>query len=734
MLDRAQFIGKQHGNGDPPGGGPGAAGALSPAPAPGVDSGLVALAMMLAFHDIAADAQQLKREYAPDGADMDTRGIVRAARAKGVKARATKSKIKRLDRLPLPAIAIDTDGKFFVLAKVADDSVLVKEADQPPAEWSRDELAKRWSGEIVFMTRRASVMSDTLKFGFKWFWPAIRRYKTLFTEVIVASFFLQLFALVTPLFFQVVIDKVLVHRGLTTLDVLIIGLIALGFFEILLGGLRTYVFAHTTSRIDALLGAKLFQHLLALPISYFESRPTGQTVARVRELENVRNFLTSSSLTLLIDFAFTFVFFGVMYWYSPTLTYIVLLSLPFYIALAVCVTPVLRSRIEERFERGAKNQAFLVESISGAETLKAMAVEPQMRHRWEENLAGYVHASFRTVSLSTWASQFVTLINKVVMALILWFGAKLAIEGHITIGELVAFNMLANQVNGPILRLAQLWNEFQQFRISIARLGDILNTKPEAQLTATHPNLPPIKGAVHFENVHFRYRPGTPHVLTDLNLTIKPGEIVGLVGRSGSGKSTLTKLLQRLHVPEQGRILVDGVDVALLDPSWLRRQVGVVLQDNVLFNRTVRDNIALSNPAMTMDQVIDAAQLSGAHEFILELSQGYDTLLEERGSNLSGGQRQRIAIARALATQPRILIFDEATSALDYESEALIQQNMRQICLGRTVFLVAHRLSTVRRAHRIIVIDKGRVIQQGSHDELCEQEGLYANLVKQSAG
>lgn len=733
MLDRAQFIGKNRENGalaEPASGPLGGDDASVPA----VDSGLVALAMMLAFHDIPAEVQQLKREYTPDGSDMDTGALVRAARAKGLKARATKSKIKRLQQLPLPAIAVDQDGKFFVLAKVADGSVLVKEANHPPAEWSVEELAQRWSGGIILMTRRASVAADTLKFGLKWFWPAIRRYRTLFSEVLVASFFLQIFALVTPLFFQVVIDKVLVHRGLTTLDVLVIGLIALGFFEIMLGGLRTYVFAHTTSRIDALLGARLFQHLLALPIAYFESRPTGQTVARVRELENVRNFLTSSSVTLLIDFAFTFVFFGVMYWYSPKLTYIVLLSLPFYIGLAVCVTPVLRSRIEERFERGAKNQAFLVESISGAETLKAMAVEPQMRHRWEENLADYVKASFRTVSLSSWASQFVTLINKIVMALILWFGAKLAIEGEITIGQLVAFNMLANQVNGPILRLAQLWNEFQQFRISIARLGDILNTKPEAQLTATHPNLPPIKGEIRFENVSFRYRPRTPQVLSDLNLTIRPGEIIGLVGRSGSGKSTLTKLLQRLHVPEQGRILVDGIDISLLDPAWLRRQIGVVLQDNVLFNRSVRDNIALSQPAMSMAEVIDAAQLAGAHDFILELSQGYDTVLEERGSNLSGGQRQRIAIARALATGPRILIFDEATSALDYESEALIQRNMRQICMGRTVFLVAHRLSTVRRAHRIIVMDKGRVIQQGSHEELARQDGLYADLVKQAAG
>ncbi|MGI9426359.1 MAG: ATP-binding cassette domain-containing protein, partial [Hyphomicrobiaceae bacterium] len=409
-------------------------------------------------------------------------------------------------------------------------------------------------------------------------------------------------------------------------------------------------------------------------------------------------------------------------------------SIPFYVAIAILITPRLRARIEERFQRGAANQAFLVESISGAETLKAMAVEPQMRRRWEENLAGYVHASFKAIVTSTWGAQSVTLINKVVMALILWFGAHLAIKGELTIGELIAFNMLAAQVSQPILRLAQLWQDFQQFRISIDRLGDILNTRPEANVTAAAMNLPLISGDVRFERVAFRYQPGLPEVLKDLDLVVPAGQLVGIVGRSGSGKSTLTKLLQRLHVPESGRVLIDGMEVSLLDPAWLRRQIGVVLQENVLFNRSVRDNIALSDPAMPMEAVIYAARLAAAHEFILELPHGYDTILEERGSNLSGGQRQRIAIARALATNPRILIFDEATSALDYESEGIIQHNMREICRGRTVFLVAHRLSTVRRADRILVMDKGGVIEDGSHDALIEQGGAYASLVQQAMG
>ncbi|MGI9424653.1 MAG: type I secretion system permease/ATPase, partial [Hyphomicrobiaceae bacterium] len=670
-------------------------------------------------------------EFAPDGT-MSAIDIVRAARARGLKSRLSRFKFRKFRRVPLPAIVRHKDGSFFILAKLSEDKALIKEAGKPPAEWSNVDLAKVWSDQVILVTRRALLDSSVVRFGLGWFLPVVARYKGLFSEVIVASFFIQVFALITPLFTQVVIDKVLVHRGLTTLDVLVFGLIALGLFDVILNGLRTYVFSHTTSRVDALLGAKLFGHLLALPIGYFESRPTGQTVARVRELENVRQFLTSSALTLVIDLFFTVVFFVVMYFYSPTLTYIVLGSIPFYVAIAIVITPRLRARIEERFQRGAANQAFLVESISGAETLKAMAVEPQMRRRWEENLAGYVHASFKAIVTSTWGSQSVTLINKIVMALILWFGAHLAIKGELTIGELIAFNMLAAQVSQPILRLAQLWQDFQQFRISIDRLGDILNTRPEASVTAAAMNLPPIAGDVRFERLTFRYQPGLPEVLKDLDLVVPAGQFVGIVGRSGSGKSTLTKLLQRLHVPESGRVLIDGMEVSLLDPAWLRRQIGVVLQENVLFNRSVRDNIALSDLAMPMEAVIYSARLAAAHEFILELAHGYDTILEERGSNLSGGQRQRVAIARALATNPRILIFDEATSALDYEAEAIIQENMRQICQGRTVFLVAHRLSTVRSCDRILVMDKGQIVEQGAHEDLIALGGLYARLASQN--
>ncbi len=544
---------------------------------------------------------------------------------------------------------------------------------------------------------------------------AIHKYRHLLGEVLLASFFLQLFALVSPLFFQVVIDKVLVHRTLSTLDVLVIGLVAIAIFE-------------------TILGARLFRHLVALPVAYFQARRVGDSVARVRELENIRNFLTSSALTLVIDLFFTFVFLGVMFFYSPLLTYIVLGAFPFYIAISAGATPLFRKRLDDKFKRGAENQAFLVESVTGVETLKAMAVEPQMQRRWEEQLAGYVAASFRVLSLGNTASQVVQLVSKLVTAGVLYFGARLVIEGNLTVGELVAFNILASRVSAPVLRLAQLWQDFHQARLSVARLGDILNTPAEPTYNPGRAALPEIRGDIVFEHVTFRYRIDGPEVLHDVSFGAPAGQIVGIVGPSGSGKSTLAKLIQRLYVPESGRVLVDGVDLAMVDTAWLRRQIGMVLQENVLFNRSVRDNIALADPAMPMERIIAAASLAGAHEFVLELPEGYDTIVGERGSGLSGGQKQRIAIARALITDPRIVIFDEATSALDYESERIIQEHMTEIARRRTVFIIAHRLSTVRRTDRILTEDRGRLVEDGTHDELIRTGGRYAALFRLQAG
>jgi ATP-binding cassette, subfamily B, bacterial HlyB/CyaB len=696
------------------------------------EAGLAALVLLLRFHAVNADPEQIRHNF---GSDIGVPEMLRCAKAFGLKARTFQSSWQRLTKTPLPGIAVLRDGRFLLLAKAGETQVLVQDPLSPrPMLMSRTDFEAAWDGRLVLMAGRAGLVELSRHFGIGWFLGAIHKYRHLLGEVLAASFFLQLFALVSPLFFQVVIDKVLVSRTLSTLDVLVIGLVTISVFETILGILRTYLFSHTTNRIDVELGARLFRHLLALPISYFQARRVGDSVARVRELENIRNFLTSSALTLVIDLFFTFVFVAVMFLYSPLLTAIVLGAFPFYIGISVAATPLFRQRLDEKFARGAENQAFLVESVTGVETLKSMAVEPQMQRRWEEQLAGYVAASFRVISLGNTASQTIQLISKLVTAGVLFFGAKLVIEGSLTVGELVAFNILASRVSAPVLRLAQMWQDFHQARLSVARLGDILNTPAEPIFSPGHATLPAIRGDVAFDHVRFRYRIDGPEILHDITLQVPAGQTVGIVGPSGSGKSTLAKLIQRLYVPESGRVLVDGVDLAMVDSAWLRRQLGIVLQENILFNRSIRENIALAEPGIPLDRVIAAAKLAGAHDFILELQEGYDTIVGERGSTLSGGQRQRVAIARALLRQPRILIFDEATSALDYESERIIQENMAQIAAGRTVFIVAHRLSTVRFADRILTIDHGRLIEDGTHDALVRAGGRYATLYRLQSG
>lgn len=576
-------------------------------------------------------------------------------------------------------------------------------------------------------------MGNAAKFDFTWFIPSLVKYRKLLGEVLLISFMLQLFGMVSPLFFQVVMDKVLVHKGVTTLDVLVIGLVVVVIFESLLTGLRSYVFSHTTSRIDVELGARLFRHLVQLPLAYFQARRIGDSVARVRELENIRSFLTGNALTVLLDVFFSIVFIAIMLFYSVPLTLIVLVSLPIYAGISLAVLPVLRRRLDDKFARGAENQAMLVETISGIQTIKASALEPSMSKRWDDQLAAYVASSFKTQNLATWAHEAINLTSKLINAATLWYGAHLVMNNNsdgvgLTVGQFIAFNMFAQRVSQPIMRMAQLWTDFQQTGISVARLGDILNTRTEIPPSSAA-QLPTVQGRITLDKVTFRYRPEAAPVLNSVSLDIRAGEIIGIVGRSGSGKSTLTKLVQRLYVPEQGRLMVDGIDIGLIDAAQLRRQVGVVLQENLLFNRSVRENIAITDPAAPIDAVVRVAKLAGAHEFISELPEGYDTMVGEQGGNLSGGQRQRIAIARALFTNPRILILDEATSALDYESEAIVQRNMALICKGRTVLIIAHRLSAVRNAHRIIVMDKGQIVEAGTHEALLlKPKGIYARL------
>lgn len=688
---------------------------------------LTALKIIAHFHGIAINGEDIAHQYVHDHA-MTVEDWLLAAKSLGLKAKLSKQKIDRLSLLALPALVWREDGQHFVLAKIDGDRFLIQDLELgKPVILSKEEFSLRYSGQVILVASRASILGQLAKFDFTWFIPAVIKYRRIFLEVLGVSVVIQLFALITPMFFQVVMDKVLVHRGFSTLDVITIALLVVTVFDVILGGLRTYIFAHTTSRIDVELGARLFRHLLSLPIAYFESRRVGDTVARVRELEQIRNFLTGQALTSVLDLCFSFIFLLVMWFYSGWLTLVVLISLPCYAFWSATISPILRSRLNDKFARNADNQSFLVESVTAIGTIKAMAVEPQMTRRWDQQLAAYVSSGFRVARLATVGQQGVQLIQKLVTVITLWLGAHLVINGKLTVGQLIAFNMLAGQVAAPVIRLAQLWQDFQQVGISVARLGDILNTPTENPTSRMA--LPNIKGQIDFEKISFRYRPDGAEILRDLNLTIKAGEILGIVGRSGSGKSTLTKLVQRLYVPERGRVLVDGNDLALADPSWLRRQIGVVLQENVLLNQSIRANIALADPGMALEKIMYAAKMAGAHDFIMELPEGYDTIVGEQGSGLSGGQKQRIAIARALVGNPRILIFDEATSALDYESERAIMQNMQAICKGRTVLIIAHRLSTVRMADRIIAMDKGVIVEEGTHQALlAKPDGYYRYL------
>ncbi|RYX92470.1 MAG: ATP-binding cassette domain-containing protein, partial [Comamonadaceae bacterium] len=531
---------------------------------------LAALCAIAQFHQVAAEPATLAHQLGlPPSAPASIDDLLRAAKHLGLKAKLSRTTPDRLSLTPLPALAFVKSGDAgpaaaVIIAQCDGQRVLLQDMGATPPRPVIEPLevfAQHWTGELILITSRAALAGELAKFDFSWFVPALVKYRKLLGEVLLISFMLQLFALVSPLFFQVVMDKVLVHRGVTTLDVLVIGLVVIVIFESVLNGLRSYVFSHTTSRIDVELGARLFKHLVQLPLAYFQSRRVGDSVARVRELENIRSFLTGNALTVVLDVFFSIIFIAVMLFYSVPLTLIVLVSLPLYFGLSLAVVPVLRKRLDVKFARGAENQSMLVETVTGIQTVKASALEPSFSKRWDSQLAAYVSASFKTQNLATWAHEGVNLIGKLVNAATLWYGAHLVMDNQLTVGQFVAFNMFAQRVAQPIMRMAQLWTDFQQTGISVARLGDILNTRTEIPPTSAA-QLPPVKGRITLDGVTFRYRPEAAPVLHGVSLDVKPGEVVGIVGRSGSGKSTLTKLVQRLYTPEGGRLLVDGIDIS----------------------------------------------------------------------------------------------------------------------------------------------------------------------------
>lgn len=665
---------------------------------------------------------------------QDTKTILRMARAFKVKANVIRPEPQELPDIPLPAIAVMKSGEWVVIGRNDDQKILVLQpGEDDPRPTPLDEFVAGWSGELLTFRRRFSWQHFLRQYNLNWFTGAILQYKVFLGEVVIASFFLQLFALITPLFTQVVVDKVIGNEGISTLNVLGTVFVLFALFQSGMGILRTYLLNHTTNKLDVILGTRLFRHLLSLPLPYFEHRQVGHTLMRISALTSIREFLTGSAITVLLDTVFSIVFFAVMFYYSWSLTLIALAALPVYLLQNVIATPVYKHRLDAVWAAEADNNGFMVEAVTGIQTVKALAIEPQFNRRWEELIASYVRATFRSATLNISVSNISGLVQRLSSLIILWVGGHMVMDGRLTLGQLIAFQMLAGQASNPVLELIGKWQSFQQAGLSMERMGDILNTRPE-MVYAAPGDRPPIEGRIRFDEVSFRYDPHGPLILDGIQLDIPAGKRVGIVGRSGSGKSTLTKLVQNFYVPERGRIVIDHTDLRTADPAWLRRQIGTVMQESYLFGGSIRDNIAMADPGADMEDVIKASQTAGAHEFILELPQGYDTMVGERGTALSGGQRQRIAIARALLTRPRIIIFDEATSALDYESERIITDNMNAICADRTALIIAHRLSTVKDCDRIIVMDHGKIVEQGSHAELIAQQGVYQKLVAQQEG
>lgn len=694
-------------------------------------SALVALEVVGQLNRIAIDSTAIARKYALDANEPSIEVLARIAKEQGFKTKLKSLTPAQMEKYPLPCIARKKEAGYITILKIdlEKEQMLVFEAGaKEPYLLNFIDFTTTIQPKVIILKHK--IMTDQIKFGFAWFYNQLLHYKRIVGEVLLASFVMQLFGLVTPLFTQVVLDKVLVHHSMSTLNVIAIAFGAVILFEFLLSIVRNYVFVHTTSKIDARLGARLFRHLISLPLVYFEKRKVGNIIARVRELDQIREFIANKSVTVLLDMLFSVVFVIMMMIYSVQLTFISLGFIAIIATLYLFVTPNLRKRLEAKFQMGAQSNAYLVESVTGMQTVKALAIEGSMQKKWEEYLGAYVNAGFNLAHLSNILSGVSGALQKLMTLSILYFGVGLVIDNKLSVGQLIAFQMFAGQFSSPVMRLVGLWNEFQQALLSVDRIGDILNT-PTEQMNDKAITLPKVQGEVNFDKIAFRYALDGPLILKQLSLHVSPGQSIGVVGRSGSGKSTLTKLLQRLYLPHEGAVYIDGVDIRHMNPSWLRHNIGVVLQENYLFSGTIKENIAFAVPGASMERIITVSKIAGAHEFISELPEGYDTFVGERGSSLSGGQRQRIAIARALLSDPKILIFDEATSALDYESEKIIQDNLKAIKEGRTMFIVAHRLSTVRDCDEIIVMDKGDIVERGSHDELMTLKGYYHFLTTQ---
>lgn len=643
-----------------------------------------------------------------------------------------------LGRIPTPAMIPWGEG-FALIYEATDQEITVAVPQlgvlhQRPGELSARLQEETTGDRLPILLLRQTKETPQQRFGLSWFLPSITEHRKVLFEVLLASFFVQLFGLANPLMIQVIIDKVLVQNSIDTLHILGVLLLVVAVFEALLSSLRTYLFAETTNRIDMVLGSEIIDHLLRLPLRYFERRPVGELATRINELENIRQFMTGTALTVVLDSVFSVVYIIVMFIYSWILALVALATIPLFAGLTLIATPILRRQLRAKAERNAETQSHLVEVLSGIQTVKAQNIELRSRWEWQKRYARYVSSGFQTVLTSTTAGSTSQFLNQLSGLLVLWVGAYLVLNKDLTLGQLIAFRIIAGYVTSPLLRLVQLWQNFQETALSLERLSDIVDTPQEAE-AADRQNIPMpmIRGRITYDEISFRFAPSGPMQLTNVNLDFPPGTFIGIVGQSGSGKSTLTKLLARLYEPNSGRILIDDFDISKVELYSLRSQIGMVPQETLLFDGPVQDNIALTVPNASPEEIIEAAKLAVAHDFIMSLPSGYNTRVGERGSALSGGQRQRIAIARTILQNPNLLILDEATSALDYDTERQVCLNLIKAFHDRTVLFITHRLGTIQNADVILVMDKGSVVEQGTHDELMSLRGRYYCLYQQQA-
>jgi HlyB family type I secretion system ABC transporter len=649
----------------------------------------------------------------------------------GLKAQLVEIPADAISKLPTP-ILVPWQETFAIIYKVTEKELVIAVPELGIVRRKPIDFIETWgeSGQVLLL--QSTPETPKKRFSLSWFVPAIKKHKVPLIEVFIASLFVQMLGLANPLITQVIIDKVIVQNSIGTLNIVGAVILVAAFVEAWLTWLRTVLFVDTTNRIDLSLGSEVIDHLLRLPLRYFEKRSVGEVSSRINELENIRSFLTGTALTVVLDAIFSVVYIVIMVFYSWLLTIVALATVPLFAILTLIFAPITRSQTRTKAERNAETQSYLVEVVSGIQTVKAQNIELNTRWQWQKRYSKYISASFDNVLTSNTAGSISNFLNKFSSLLLLWVGAYLVLKQEITLGELIAFRIIAGYVTSPLLRLIQLWQNFQETALSLERLADILDTPQESELAGKNNiPMPAIKGNVKYDSVTFSFAKSPNPQLNGVSLDIPAGSFVGIVGQSGAGKSTLTKLIPRLYEADSGRILIDGYDISKVELYSLREQVGMVLQDTLLFDTTVQENIALTIPNATPEDIVEAAKIACAHDFIMSLPLGYNSRVGERGSALSGGQRQRMAIARTVLQNPPLLILDEATSALDYATERQVCLNLQTVFKGRTVLFITHRLASIRNADIILMMSAGKVAEQGTHDELMDMKGLYYCLYQQ---